>query len=102
AVQVHATEALGFAAAAAAGSYDVVFIDPPFGLAGAHEQALRHARRLLAPQGRVYLEAPDAASLQAWAAGWEVLRSARAGQVHYALLKRDAGAAPAAPEAVSR
>ena len=94
AVRVHAGDALAFAAAQAAGSYDVVFVDPPFAQAGAHERALAQAARVLAPHGRVYLEAPDAASLQRWAAaGWEVLRSARAGQVHYALLRRDAGAA---------
>ncbi len=95
-VRVHAGDALAFAAAQAAGSYDVVFVDPPFAQAGAHELALAQAARLLAPQGRVYLEAPDGPSLQRWAAaGWEVLRSARAGQVHYALLRRDPGAAPA-------
>lgn len=95
AVRVHAGDAQAFAAAQAPGSYDVVFVDPPFAQAGAHERALAQAARVLAPQGRVYLEAPDAASLARWAAdGWEVLRSARAGQVHYALLRRDAGAAP--------
>lgn len=94
AVQVHTADALGFAAACTPGSYDVVFIDPPFGVEGAHERALAQAARVLAEHGRVYLEAPDAASLQRWAgAGWEVLRSARAGQVHYALLRRDPGAA---------
>ena len=90
AVRVHAAEALGFAAACAPASYDVVFIDPPFDLAGAHERALAQAARLLDRDGRVYLEAPDAASLQRWAAtGWRLLRSARAGHVHYALLGRD-------------
>ncbi len=93
AVQVHEADALQFAAARAPGSYDVVFVDPPFAQAGAHEQALAQAARVLAPHGRVYLEAPDPASLQRWVEpGWEVLRSARAGQVHYALLRRDAGA----------
>ncbi len=93
-VSVHAGDALAFAAGQAAGSYDLVFVDPPFAQAGAHERALAQAARLLAPHGRVYLEAPDAPSLQRWAAaGWEVLRSARAGQVHYALLRRDPGAA---------
>ena len=94
-VRVHTGDALAFAAAQATGSYDVVFVDPPFAQAGAHERALAQAARLLAAHGRVYLEAPDAPSLQRWAAaGWEVLRSARAGQVHYALLRRDPGAAP--------
>ena len=93
AVQVHEADALQFAAARAPGRYDVVFVDPPFAQAGAHEQALAQAARVLAPHGRVYLEAPDPASLQRWVEpGWEVLRSARAGQVHYALLRRDAGA----------
>ena len=101
AVHVHATDALSFAASRAPGSYDVVFIDPPFGLAGMHEKALALAARIVDPHGRVYLEAPDAASLRQWAgSGWEVLRSARAGHVHYALLRRDPGAArePSAPD----
>ena len=93
AVQVHEADALQFASTRAPASYDVVFVDPPFAQAGAHEQALAQAARVLAPHGRVYLEAADAASLRRWVEpGWEVLRSARAGQVHYALLRRDAGA----------
>lgn len=90
--QVHAGDALAFAATRPAASYDVVFVDPPFTLEGAHERALAQAARLLEPHGRVYLEAPDAPSLRRWAQrGWEVLRAARAGQVHYALLRPDAG-----------
>ncbi|MDE2120250.1 MAG: 16S rRNA (guanine(966)-N(2))-methyltransferase RsmD [Betaproteobacteria bacterium] len=98
AVHVHVGDALGFAAGRPAGSYDIVFIDPPFDLAGAHEKALAQAARILDEHGRVYLEAPDADSLRRWVAdGWEVLRSARAGHVHYALLRRDAGAAHGSP-----
>lgn len=89
-VHVHTGDAMGFLARCPAGSFDVVFIDPPFAAAGAHEKALAGAARVLDVHGRVYLEAPDSASLQAWASkGWRLLRSARAGHVHYALLQRD-------------
>ena len=95
AVQVHSGDALAFAAACAPGSYDLVFVDPPFDLQGLHQRALAQAARVLAVDGLVYLEAPDAASLREWAAGgWEIVRSARAGQVHYALLRI---ASPGAP-----
>ncbi len=91
-VHLHAGDALAFAAGCAPASYDLVFVDPPFALQGAHQQALRQAARVLAHGGVAYLQAPDAESLKLWAAdGWEVLRSARAGQVHYALLRPLAG-----------
>ncbi len=70
--------------------FDVVFIDPPYA-ADAQTAALAAAAAVLAPDGVVYLEAPDAAVFDAAAAaGWQVWRQARAGQVHYALLQRPA------------
>jgi 16S rRNA (guanine(966)-N(2))-methyltransferase RsmD len=98
-VRVHARDALQFAARCAPGSYDLVFIDPPFALAdsGLHQRALEAAARLLPAGGQVYLEAPDAAHLRSWCSSptWVVQRSAHAGQVHYALLQRAGAAAPA-------
>mgnify|MGYP002655076977 CR=1 FL=1 len=81
-----------------AGLWDVVFLDPPFAQAQAHDagqglfgQALSQAVRLLAPQGFVYLEAPHAWSAEAlshW--GLELWRHGKAGAVHYHLLQRAA------------
>ncbi len=65
-------------------AFDVVFLDPPYGL-GLLPQCLDALPRLLAPDARVYLE--DDAQL-ALPPGWEVLRDDRAGRVYYALLKR--------------
>ncbi len=92
-VQVHAADAIQFSSRLAAQAYDLVFIDPPYAAAdaGLHARALAQASRLLRPGGLVYLEAPDAAQLQAWggAREWSLLRQARAGAVHYALLRRE-------------
>ncbi|KKW66775.1 methyltransferase [Lampropedia cohaerens] len=72
--------------AAAAGGWDVAFIDPPYASA-LETQALAAIRTTLAPHGQVYLEssrewtAPQLASL-----GWRRLRYLRAGSVHAHLL----------------
>jgi 16S rRNA (guanine966-N2)-methyltransferase len=67
------------------GSYDVVFVDPPY----ASDLALRALAALPArmkPGGRVYVE--TAAPLAA-GAPWKPLREARAGAVRYALFEID-------------
>lgn len=88
AVQVVQGEALAQLRAAPPGHWDVVFLDPPFGAGDdLFAQCLAAARALLAPSGRLYLEAP-----RAWTAadvqplGLQLLRHGRAGQVHYHLL----------------
>lgn len=63
--------------------FDVVFLDPPFGQ-NALPAALERLPRVLAPQARVYVEAPRA---PAASSGFTVLKQARAGQVHYQLLQ---------------
>ena len=92
-VRVHVGDALRFSAGQPKGAYDLVFIDPPYATAddGLHPRALEQAHRLLRAGGLAYLEAPDAGRLAAWcdAPGWTALRTARAGAVHYALLRRD-------------
>ena len=73
--------------AAAVGPFDIIFLDPPYGgdlLAGALR--LIAGRGLLAPAGRLYLE--SGGPLAAAAAGWELVRQGRAGQVHYGLAVR--------------
>jgi len=66
-----------------AGSYDVVFLDPPF-KAGYWQRLAPLLPARLAPGALVYYESalpPDLAP------GWEVHRQRRAGQVNYQLLK---------------
>jgi 16S rRNA (guanine966-N2)-methyltransferase len=65
-------------------SYDIIFLDPPYTLDRIEELfALLESR--LAVDGLVYREGPS--FLPDWGR-WIVLRSARAGAVHYQLLKR--------------
>jgi len=62
--------------------FDVVFVDPPYRL-GLQAAALALVRRLLSERGRVYVESPSAF---ATSRDWMVLKSARAGSVHFHLL----------------
>ena len=67
--------------------WDLVFLDPPFGQAALFEQALAAARRALAPEGFIYLEAPRTWTAEELAAlGLSLRRQGRAGQVHFHLL----------------
>ena len=72
--------------------FDVVFLDPPYA-AGAWHAAAHALASWLAPRARVYVEHPAAAPAPALPAHWQALRSARAGQVAYALYEVDASAA---------
>jgi len=63
---------------------DLVFLDPPYG-SGLLAPALRAAARAVAPGGFVYAE--DAVPVDPAPAGLTVHRRARAGRVHYALLR---------------
>ena len=74
-------DALEFARESRA-SFDVVFVDPPYRL-GLQAEALALVRRLLSERGRAYVES---ASAFAAPRGWTVLKSARAGSVHFHLL----------------
>ncbi len=86
-VEIIAGDALSVAAGLPAGSFDVVFLDPPFD-ARLQAPALDAARRLLAIDGLIYLEAPaPLPPEQAQQAGLEVIRQAGAGQVAFHLLR---------------
>jgi 16S rRNA (guanine966-N2)-methyltransferase len=68
--------------------YDVVFLDPPF----ASNLLPRVCNRLatggwLASEALIYLECPADQPLPQLAAGWQVHRTKRAGQVGYYLLR---------------
>jgi len=66
--------------------FDVVFVDPPYRL-GAQVAALDALRGLLAEGGRVYVEGDAAFEPPK---GWAVFKRARAGNVHFHLLVREA------------
>jgi 16S rRNA (guanine966-N2)-methyltransferase len=68
------------------GSVDVVFIDPPFE-APIFDKAIAAAKQALKAKGAIYLEAPKAWKDENLAAfGLQVIRSGKAGMVHYHLL----------------
>ena len=69
--------------ARSAEKFDVVFLDPPFGQ-NALPAVLERLPRVLAPRARVYVEGARAMEPSP---GFEPLRQARAGQVHYQLLQ---------------
>ncbi len=66
--------------------FDVVFVDPPYRL-GMQVAALALLRGLLAEGGRVYVESDAVFEAPL---GWAVLKRARAGNVHFHLLAREA------------
>ena len=94
-LEVHRAEALAWLRRAS-GCYDIVFLDPPFhrGLL-APACALLESQGLLAPGGHVYLESEAAVYEATLPAGWELVRSGKAGDVRYHLARRPT--APAAP-----
>ena len=90
AVRIERADALQWMARAPADSFDLVLLDPPFDTPLA-VPAMAAASRIVAPGGFVYVEAPqpiDPAAATAMAL--EVWRSARAGAVHFHLLRRPA------------
>jgi len=78
-------DALEFARGARS-RYDVVFVDPPYRL-GLQVAALDLLRGLLAEGGRVYGESDAVFEPPR---GWTIFRRARAGNVHFHLLVREA------------
>ena len=91
---VDARDAFGFLEQATARPFDVVFLDPPY-----DEQWLPalctalESGRWLAPAARIYLEDAAGRGTPDLPAGWELLRSSRAGDVGYHLAARRAEAA---------
>ena len=86
-IEIIAGDALAVAARLPRGSFDVVFLDPPFG-SGLIWPAIDAVRPLLAGGGLVYAEADAPISpTDAARRGLEVVRSARAGRVCFHLLQ---------------
>jgi len=88
-VRVEKADALEFLARRGSHSgeerFDVIFLDPPF-RRGIDENLLARVGERLTDGGLVYVESDRTF---AGAAGWETHRQARAGNVHYRLLKRE-------------
>jgi 16S rRNA (guanine(966)-N(2))-methyltransferase RsmD len=87
-VRIDNADAITWMARCAADSFELVFLDPPFGTPLA-EPALDAAARIVVPEGYVYFEAPQALEpASAEARGFRIHRQARAGAVHFHLLQR--------------
>ena len=87
-LRVEATDAMAWMARCPADAFELVFIDPPFD-APLVEPALAHARRLVVPQGYLYVEAGQALPNDLLASqGLKLHRQGRAGAVHFHLLQR--------------
>jgi 16S rRNA (guanine(966)-N(2))-methyltransferase RsmD len=90
-IRVVAADAIAWMARAAPGSFDVVFLDPPFDSSLA-APALAAALPLVADRGLVYVEGPAEPAVPP---GWALLRSGRAGAVQFGLIGRVVAATPA-------
>ncbi|RAR61916.1 16S rRNA (guanine(966)-N(2))-methyltransferase RsmD [Paraburkholderia unamae] len=90
-IEIAEADALRLAANLAPGSFDVVFLDPPFGDTALLERSLELAAPLVARGGWLYVEAGVAIdpAAQPALAGWAVVREGKAGAVHYHLLQRE-------------
>ncbi|NBT34108.1 MAG: 16S rRNA (guanine(966)-N(2))-methyltransferase RsmD [Betaproteobacteria bacterium] len=87
-IRVLGADALGFLSAQPTGSYDLIFLDPPFEQ-GLIPRSLPLAARCLNAHGLIYVESEqplDRLVQPDEMGGLQVLRSARAGAVFHALL----------------
>jgi 16S rRNA (guanine(966)-N(2))-methyltransferase RsmD len=85
-VEVIQGDAIEVAGRLPAASFDLVFVDPPYGGA-LLEPALAAARRLVAPGGSIYAEWREPLKdVQLGALGLQMVRAGRAGRVHFHLL----------------
>ena len=87
-LRVQNADALAWMARCAPGSFELVFLDPPFDTP-LLAPALEAAARIVVPQGFVYVESGHASAPEPTAAaGLEPYREGRAGAVHFRLLRR--------------
>jgi 16S rRNA (guanine966-N2)-methyltransferase len=89
-IEIAEADGLRLAASLAPGSFDVVFLDPPFG-DDLLDKALALAVPLVSAEGFLYVEAGAALELAGneTLAGWDVIRHGKAGAVHFHLLQRE-------------
>lgn len=82
-IEIQQTETLAWMRGSAE-QFDVIFLDPPFA-SGLVEKSLPLAVKLLGPEGSIYVEQSDEIHAPE---GFIIHRQGRAGQSHFALLKR--------------
>jgi len=88
-IEIVPGDALSVAVRLAPGTFDIVFLDPPFG-GGLLWPAVERARTLLAADGLIYVESAELVDAEAARrAGLEVVRAGRAGRVRFHLLRSD-------------
>ena len=89
-IEIAEADGLRLAASLAPGSFDVVFLDPPFD-ADLLDKALAVTVPLVRADGYLYVESGEALEPAAHEslAGWEVVRQGKAGAVHFHLLQRE-------------
>jgi 16S rRNA (guanine(966)-N(2))-methyltransferase RsmD len=83
AIHLHCGDALGYLRTLRDAPFDLILLDPPFG-AQWMPKLWPVLPRAMRAGGLLYVEAESAVAPPP---GWDVLRQARAGQVHYHLLK---------------
>ncbi|CAG4891085.1 16S rRNA (guanine(966)-N(2))-methyltransferase RsmD [Paraburkholderia saeva] len=90
AIEIAEADALRLGASLAPGSFDVVFLDPPFET-DLLARALTLAVPLVSIGGFLYVEAAEALDIAQTEAlaGWTIVRQGKAGAVHYHLLQRE-------------
>ena len=89
-IEIAEADGLRLASSLAPGSFDVVFLDPPFD-GDLLTRALALAVPLVSEQGFLYVEAGAALELDGneILAGWQIVRQGKAGAVHFHLLQRE-------------
>ena len=81
------------------GPFDIVFLDPPFERAAGKNSELSNLCTLLesagclSPDAHIYIESARQLEWPVLPPNWEVIRDRVAGQVRYALARREAGTA---------
>jgi 16S rRNA (guanine966-N2)-methyltransferase len=98
-VRVERSDALQWMARAPAGSFDLVFLDPPFE-SPLLAAALPAAGRIVGEGGYLYVEAASPVQADRAGPGLELFRAGRAGAVHFQLLRRAAGGQAAAAQSL--
>jgi len=89
-VSVVETDALQWLHNCPAGSLDIAFVDPPFGIQlESRAIELMTARDCIRPGGFIYVETAREAPLPSPAPGWEITREKLLGEVRMLLLKKN-------------
>jgi 16S rRNA (guanine966-N2)-methyltransferase len=88
-VRIEQADALAWLGQGGSESFDIVFLDPPFGSDFLEECCKRlEDGNWLNPEARVYIETDVLESLPVLPEDWRILRQKKAGQVAYYLISR--------------